>query len=83
VKTHGVVHTGHCAHTSGGSLNCKYVIHAVGPIWSTLRSVHTNVELLHQAVLNALKTAEQLKCQSIALPAVSSEIYGFPTPLCA
>lgn len=33
VKAHGKVKTGTCGYTSGGNLKCKYVIHAVGPIW--------------------------------------------------
>ncbi len=34
VKKHGRVETGTCGFTSGGNLKCKYVIHAVGPIWN-------------------------------------------------
>lgn len=33
VKKYGKVPTGSCCYTSGGNLKCKYVIHAVGPIW--------------------------------------------------
>ena len=34
VKKYGPVPTGECAQTSAGKLLCKYVIHAVGPMWS-------------------------------------------------
>ena len=33
VKEHGPVETGTCGYTSGGKMKCKYVIHAVGPVW--------------------------------------------------
>jgi putative ATPase len=42
-----------------------------------------NADSLHRAVFNTLKTAEKLKCTSIAIPAISSGIFGFPKPLCA
>ena len=83
VKENGIVETGTCGYTSGGQLNCKYVIHAVGPIWSNRVPKEINVELLHSAVLNTLIMANKLKCKSIAIPAISSGIYGFPKPLCA
>ena len=38
---------------------------------------------LYDAVFNSLKMAEALTCTSIAIPAISSGIYGFPVPLCA
>ena len=34
VRKHGDVDTGRCAPTRAGNLKCKYVIHAVGPMWS-------------------------------------------------
>ena len=34
VRQYGPVKTGTCGFTSGGNLDCKYVIHAVGPIWN-------------------------------------------------
>ena len=83
VEQNGRVETGTCGYTSGGQLKCKYVIHAVGPIWSNKVPKERNVELLHSAVLNTLIMANELKCKSIAIPAISSGIYGFPKPLCA
>jgi len=83
VKQNGRVETGTCGYTSGGQLKCKYVIHAVGPIWSDYVPKERNVELLHSAVLNTLIMANQLRCKSVAIPAISSGIFGFPKPLCA
>ena len=83
VKTNGKVNTGTCAVTGAGKLPCKYVVHAVGPVWSDYIPKEKNVLLLHNAVLNSLKEANKIECKSIAMPAISSGIFGFPKPLCA
>ncbi len=83
VRQNGAVQTGTCGFTSGGNLNCKFVIHAVGPIWNDRIKPSKNVALLHSAVLNTLLMANDLKCKSVAIPAISSGIFGFPKPLCA
>ena len=54
VKVHGRVVTGTCGYTRGGKLPCKYVIHAVGPIWSDRIHEAQNVELLESAVFSTL-----------------------------
>lgn len=83
VKKNGIVETGQCAVTGAGTLSCKYVIHAVGPVWSDYIPKEKNVQLLHSAVFNTLKKADEIKCKSVAIPAISSGIFGFPKPLCA
>ena len=83
VKEHGAVNTGQCAVTGAGKLPCKFVIHAVGPVWSNYVPESKNVMLLHSAVINTLKTADKIKVKSVAIPAISSGIFGFPKPLCA
>ncbi len=76
VKKHGPVPTGEVAVTSGGKLKAKYVIHAVGPIW---RGGKNNEDsLLFNAVYNTLKKANELGVKSVAMPAISTGIYGFP-----
>jgi len=76
IRKYHIVETGNVAVTSGGKLKCKYIIHAVGPIW---RGGNKQEEkLLYDAVLNSLKKAEELKLNSIALPAISAGIYGYP-----
>jgi O-acetyl-ADP-ribose deacetylase (regulator of RNase III) len=77
----GRVKTGHAEHTGGGDLPAKYVIHAVGPIWDDGESGER--ELLASAVRSSLVIAEQLGCHSIALPAISSGIFGFPKDIAA
>ena len=81
VAEHGAVPTGQVAVTSAGSLPCKTIIHAVGPVWHG-GSAHEE-DLLESAVLNSLLKAEELKLSSIALPAISSGIFGFPKERCA
>ena len=57
------------------------IIHAVGPMWS---DGYSNEEAtLSLAVQNVLKTTESYGCSSVAIPAISSGIFGFPKKLCA
>jgi O-acetyl-ADP-ribose deacetylase (regulator of RNase III) len=50
------------------------VIHAVGPIWGD----GDEDNKLDAAVTGSLRVAEELKCSSMAMPAISTGIYGFP-----
>jgi O-acetyl-ADP-ribose deacetylase len=74
VRKHGRVPHAHPAWTSGGRLPAKYVIHAVGPIWGD----GDEDNKLKAAVTGSLRVADELKCSSVALPAISTGIYGFP-----
>ena len=74
VRKHGRVPHAHPAWTSGGRLPAKYVIHAVGPIWGA----GDEDNKLEEAVTGSLQVADELKCSSLALPAISTGIYGFP-----
>ncbi|NXR93835.1 PAR14 polymerase, partial [Hypocryptadius cinnamomeus] len=67
--------------TRAGKLPCKNVIHAVGPRWSREKS-EMCVNLLRKTVKNCLQLAETHKHHSIALPAISGGIFGFPMELC-
>ena len=73
VRRHGPVPVGGVAVTGAGRLKAKYVIHAVGPRWGV-----DDPNLLHDAVVNSLRKAEELNLASIALPAISTGIFGFP-----
>lgn len=68
--------TGEVRVTPAFRLPARHVIHAVGPVWRG----GTNGEdaLLANAYRNALFAAEQLAAESIAFPAISTGIYGFP-----
>jgi len=68
--------TGEAVVTRGGHLSAQWVIHAVGPVW---RGGDSGEEIqLASAVLAALKCAEEIGARSVALPAISAGVYGFP-----
>jgi putative ATPase len=75
-KKIGFVPTGSAVITSGGSLKAKHVIHAVGPRYKDGKS--GEAEKLAGAVKSALDIAEKKKLKSIAIPAISSGIFGYP-----
>jgi len=81
VAEHGPVPTGQVAVTSAGNLPARVVIHAVGPVWQGGRAGED--DLLRSAVWNSLARAEELELNSLALPAISSGIFGFPKDRCA
>jgi O-acetyl-ADP-ribose deacetylase (regulator of RNase III) len=68
--------TGSAVITSGGSLPARYVIHAVGPVWQGGQAAEA--ELLASAFRRSLELASQHACLSIALPALSCGVYGYP-----
>src|SRR5215510_5856459 len=76
IRKHGQVPHSHPAWTSGGLLPAKYVIHAVGPVWINGRDDED--QKLESAITGSLQVADELKCSSIALPAISTGIFGFP-----
>ncbi len=76
VRQHGPVSHTQPAWTSGGLLLAKFVIHAVGPVWLNGRDEEDLK--LEQAVTGSLRVADELKCESIAFPAISTGIFGFP-----
>ena len=61
--------------TRAYNLDNKYIIHAVGPIYDT---DPTPAETLERCYVNALKVADELGCESIAFPSISTGIYGYP-----
>jgi O-acetyl-ADP-ribose deacetylase (regulator of RNase III) len=75
-KKIGFVPTGGAVITSGGSLKAKHVIHAVGPRYKDGKS--GEAEKLASAVKSALDIADKKKLKSIAIPAISSGIFGYP-----
>uniref|UniRef100_A0A3B1JP58 Macro domain-containing protein n=1 Tax=Astyanax mexicanus TaxID=7994 RepID=A0A3B1JP58_ASTMX len=82
VAVNGKVQPGNAITTGAGRLPCKYVVHAVGPRYSDTDSF-TAVRRLRQAVRESLKQAIEKQCTTIAVPAISSGIFGFPLELCS
>ncbi len=75
----GPIRTGEAAITGGGNLKASYVIHAVGPVYG-----HGNDdEDLRNATLNSLRLATEKGIKTIAFPAISTGIFGFPKDRCA
>ncbi len=68
--------TGSAVISTAGQLKAKYVIHAVGPIWSG--GQRGEAELLAGAYRRSLELAAGHDCRSIALPALSTGAYCFP-----
>lgn len=75
VRKYGPVSHAQPAWTSGGLLPAKYIIHAVGPVWA---GDGTDDAKLASAVTGSLRVADELKCDSISMPAISTGIFGFP-----
>ncbi len=67
--------TGQAVATTAGRLDARWVIHTVGPIWSA------NVDhsaLLASCYREALRVADTLAAQTVAFPAISTGVYGWP-----
>ncbi len=77
VQRNGPVSHDKPAFTSAGVLPCRYVIHAVGPVWGE----GGEEQKLGSAVFGSLELAEKLDLRSIAFPAISTGIFGVPCPL--
>jgi O-acetyl-ADP-ribose deacetylase (regulator of RNase III) len=75
-KKIGNVPTGSAVITTGGHLKAKHVIHAVGPKYKDGKS--GEAEKLASAVRSSIEVAEKKKLKSIAIPAISSGIFGYP-----
>ena len=77
----GGCETGDAKATGAGRLPARYVVHAVGPIWRG--GGHGEPALLASAYRRALEVAESLDCRTVAFPALSTGIYGYPAELAA
>jgi len=67
--------------TTGGRLAAEHVIHTVGPIWRDGK--HEEMETLAEAYRNCLNLAAETGVGSLAFPAISTGVYGFPKELAA
>jgi putative ATPase len=74
VREHGPVSHAQPAWTGAGSLPCRFIIHAVGPMWGE----GDEDRKLAGCIRGSLDAAAQLKLSSLALPAISTGIFGFP-----
>ncbi|MEV6874411.1 O-acetyl-ADP-ribose deacetylase [Amycolatopsis sp. NPDC051128] len=67
--------TGQAVATTAGKLPARWVVHTVGPVWSTTED---RSGLLADCHRNALKVARELGARTVAFPAISTGIYRWP-----
>ena len=70
--------TGTAVATAGHDLLARWVLHAVGPVWRG--GGQGEPELLAGAYRSSLRLADELGARSVAFPAISMGIYGYPGP---
>jgi len=75
-RTLGGANPGEAKLTRGYRLKARHVIHCVGPVWQG--GTHGEPEALASCYRNALQLAVQHGLESIAFPAISTGIYGYP-----
>ncbi len=68
--------TGSAVISGAGKLPAKFVLHAVGPVWSNGKK--GEAELLAGAYRRCLELAVEHDCRSVAFPAISCGVYGYP-----
>ncbi|WP_432133817.1 MULTISPECIES: O-acetyl-ADP-ribose deacetylase [unclassified Streptomyces] len=67
--------TGQAVATTAGDLDAHWVIHTVGPVWSRTED---RSDLLASCYRESLRVADELGARTVAFPAVSAGIYGWP-----
>jgi O-acetyl-ADP-ribose deacetylase (regulator of RNase III) len=73
--------TGTAVISGAGQLPAKFVLHAVGPVWHG--GAAGEAELLAGAYRRCLELAVEHQCRSVAFPAISTGVYGYPLPQAA
>ena len=68
--------TGQAKVTAGFGLNAKFVIHTVGPVWQG--GQQGEAEMLESCYRQCIELAEQHNISSIAFPAISTGVFGYP-----
>jgi O-acetyl-ADP-ribose deacetylase (regulator of RNase III) len=67
---------GHAVVTDGFDLPARFIIHTVGPVWRGGRN--GEAEILADCYRSALAVADEIGARSVAFPAISTGIYGYP-----
>ena len=75
-RTLGGCGPGEAKATAGYRLPARHVIHTVGPVWKG--GVAQEAETLASGHLNAIALAAELGCRNVAVPAISTGIFGYP-----
>jgi len=75
-KTLGGAHPGEAKITKGYKLPARYVIHTPGPVYRGGKN--NEAAILKSSYYNSMKRAKEYNCSSIAFPAISTGVYGYP-----
>ncbi len=74
----GLCKVGEVVVTNAGNLPAKYVVHAVGPVWSG--GTQNEAKLLENAYWNSMRVAKEYQLNSISFPCISTGVSGYPKP---
>jgi O-acetyl-ADP-ribose deacetylase (regulator of RNase III) len=81
VARDGHLPPGEAVQTTGGNLQAAFVIHTVGPVWRD--GMQGESGILASAYRNSMRLADRLGLHSVALPAISTGIFGYPAQAAA
>jgi O-acetyl-ADP-ribose deacetylase (regulator of RNase III) len=81
VARDGHLPPGEAVQTTGGNLMAAFVIHTVGPIWRD--GMQGESGILANAYRNSLRLADRMGLHSLAFPAISTGVYGYPAEAAA
>ena len=81
VARQGRLPAGQAVATPAGRLAARYVIHTVGPVWNG--GEHGEPETLASCHSESIRVADELEVKTVAFPAISTGIYGYPVELAA
>jgi O-acetyl-ADP-ribose deacetylase (regulator of RNase III) len=81
VARDGHLPPGEAVQTTGGNLQAAFVIHTVGPVWRD--GMQGESGILASAYRNSMRLADRLGLHSVALPAISTGVYGYPAEAAA